>query len=149
MTLSPRLLRYGVVGLVGAAVLALALVAPGRKMPGSDAPQTARVDGLILSGDTRAASLEAVAAQINELHRRLDGMQRDTEATKRARERELAAHDDDARPFEGVAGEPSQTKTQTGHRNLHVGRKRARVNDRAGGVKPRIGDGCTECASRC
>lgn len=91
MTLSPRLLRYGVVGLVGAAVLALALVAPGRKMPGSDAPQTARVDGLILSGDTRAASLEAVAAQINELHRRLDGMQRDTEATKRARERELAA----------------------------------------------------------
>lgn len=91
MTLSPRILRYGVVGLVGAAVLALALVAPGRKMPGSDAPQTARVDGLILSGDTRAASLEAVAAQINELHRRLDGMERDTEATKRARERELAA----------------------------------------------------------
>ena len=27
---------------------ALALVAPGRKMPGSEAPQTARVDGLIL-----------------------------------------------------------------------------------------------------
>lgn len=91
LALSPRHKRYAVLGAVAAGLVGVAILAPGRHIQRHERPETARIDGVILSGDTRAASLEAVMARLDEMNRRYDALANQVEAHRQSRERELQA----------------------------------------------------------